>query len=117
MGKKTSHRTSWSVGVTQYTESEPCAKPRNKTSVESALGPSPNNVDNGSSVASRPLDSNPAELLSRQQVEREYGIRVKTLERYAWAGGGPPLVKLGHRTVRYRRCDIEAFIIAHLVDG
>lgn len=58
---------------------------------------------------------NPHELLSRRQVEAEYGITVKALERYAWAGGGPPMVKLGHRTIRYRRGDIEAFIAAHVV--
>ena len=63
------------------------------------------------------LSRNPLELLTRIQVEDEYGIKVKALERYAWAGGGPPMVKLGHRTVRYRRGDIEAFINAHLDGG
>jgi len=61
--------------------------------------------------------SNPYELLTRRRVADEYGIRVKVLERYAWAGGGPKMVKLGRRTVRYRRGDIEAFIDAHVVDG
>ena len=57
-------------------------------------------------------ERNPLELLTRKQVATEFGITVKALERFAWAGGGPPMVKLGHRTVRYRRGDIETFIAA-----
>lgn len=66
-------------------------------------------------VAGSPGNARPDELLSRQKVAAEYGLSVKMLERYAWAGGGPAMVKLGHRTVRYRRADIEAFIRAHVV--
>ncbi|WP_417463091.1 hypothetical protein [Kordiimonas sp.] len=58
---------------------------------------------------------NPDELLSRRAVEAEYGITVKQLERAAWTGDGPPMVKFGHRTVRYRRRDIIRYIAAHLV--
>lgn len=49
-------------------------------------------------------------LLSRKEVELEYGITARFLELAAWRGDGPTQVKLGHRTIRYRRGDIEAFI-------
>ena len=82
---------------------------------ETLTGLSPVGAARGAGACWERPDSNPQELLTRKQVEAEYGLSVKALERYAWAGGGPLFVKLGHRTVRYRRGDIEAFITAHLV--
>ena len=48
-------------------------------------------------------------LLTERQVEQEYGLRVKTLQKWRWSGEGPAHIKLG-RSVRYRVADIEAYI-------
>lgn len=81
------------------------------------VGPVPDG-EKGVDAATPPAPAdNPHELLTRRRVDDEYGIPIKALERYAWAGGGPAMVKLGHRTVRYRRGDIESFIAAHVVYG
>jgi predicted DNA-binding transcriptional regulator AlpA len=53
------------------------------------------------------------QLISEQEVSTEFGIPVKTLQKWRCAGGGPPFAKLG-RSVRYRPADIETFIEAHL---
>ncbi|WP_425092958.1 helix-turn-helix transcriptional regulator [Tropicimonas sp. S265A] len=50
------------------------------------------------------------ELLSRTQVEKEFGLTRSFLQKCAWRGDGPAMVRLGYRTVRYRRADIVAFI-------
>ena len=55
------------------------------------------------------------QLLSRDEVEAEFGVTRRYLELAAWRGDGPPFVKLGRRTVRYRRADILAFIDAMTV--
>lgn len=91
--------------------------PAHKPIFDLVVGPVPDGEQGVGAAAPLPPAGNPHELLTRGRVDVEYGIPTKALERYAWAGGGPPMVKLGHRTVRYRRGDIEAFISAHVVDG
>lgn len=62
--------------------------------------------------------SNSNELLSRQDIERETGggITKRWLELAAHQGNdGPPYVKVGRRTVRYRRSDFEAWLLANTV--
>lgn len=51
-------------------------------------------------------------LLSRDEVAETYGISKRFLETSAMRGEGPPMVRLGHRTVRYRVFDIETWIEA-----
>ena len=54
---------------------------------------------------------NPNHLLNRDEVESEYGIPKRFLER---AGvDGPPVVRFG-RYVRYRNSDVEAWIASHV---
>lgn len=48
-------------------------------------------------------------LLTEKQVEQEYGIKVRTLQKWRWAGGGIPYYKLG-RSVRYKAADIEQYL-------
>ena len=74
-------------------------------------------ADAGDCAASRTISNlntsalkNPDHLLSRKEVAEEYGLSVKFLERAAWVGDGPTMVKLGHRSVRYRRADIVSYI-------
>ncbi|SIO07311.1 helix-turn-helix transcriptional regulator [Vannielia litorea] len=51
-------------------------------------------------------------LLSRDEVAEIYGISKRFLETAAMRDASPPAVRLGHRTVRYRVADIEAWIEA-----
>jgi predicted DNA-binding transcriptional regulator AlpA len=50
------------------------------------------------------------ELLSQKQAARLLGLSVRTLERHRLAGTGPQHCKIG-RLVRYRPCDIEAWLL------
>lgn len=49
-------------------------------------------------------------LLSRDQIEHEYGITRRWLELAAIRGGGPTYIKVGPRTVRYRREELERWL-------
>jgi predicted DNA-binding transcriptional regulator AlpA len=55
-------------------------------------------------------------LLSRVEVEERFGITKRYLEELATRGGGPKIVKLGGRAVRYRPQDIREWIEARLVE-
>ena len=57
----------------------------------------------------------PNELLSRDDIEREYGRTKRWLELAAARGDGPPMIRLGWRTVRYRRADFEAWLESRTV--
>ena len=59
---------------------------------------------------------NSSSLLSREEVESEFGIPKRWLELAAHKGEGPPYVKLSRRMVLYRRSDIIAFLEARTVD-
>ncbi|NLO26618.1 MAG: helix-turn-helix domain-containing protein [Actinobacteria bacterium] len=53
------------------------------------------------------------QLLTQEQVAAEYGLSPSWLERKRCSGDGPRFVKLGEgrfASVRYRRCDLEAYI-------
>ena len=56
-----------------------------------------------------------SELLSRDEIEAELGLRRGWLEQLAHIGGGPAYLKLGRRMVRYRRSEIERWLTAHEV--
>jgi len=49
------------------------------------------------------------ELLNEKEVQQEYGINTRTLQRERIYGNGIPYHKLGRR-VLYRRSDIEEFL-------
>lgn len=55
-------------------------------------------------------------LLSRDEVEAEFGLTRRFLELAAWRGSGPPVIRIGERAVRYRRGDIIAWIEARRDD-
>ena len=55
-------------------------------------------------------------LLSRAEVEEEFGVSKRFLERAAANGDGPPRIYLG-RSVRYRRSDLRAWIESNILDG
>ena len=54
------------------------------------------------------------ELLNEKEVQREYGLNARTLQRERSLGTGVPYVKLGRR-VLYKRTDLDKFIEKHTV--
>lgn len=65
--------------------------------------------------------SNYRRLLSRDEIEAEYGISRRWLELAAISGEGPPFIKVSPRMVRYRRDHIEVWLnareISHTAEG
>ena len=55
---------------------------------------------------------NTAPLLDEQELAARLNISVSTLRNWRVARRGPPFVKLGLRSVRYRLADVEGFIQA-----
>lgn len=49
-------------------------------------------------------------LLSREEIQEEYGLSRRWLELAALKGNGPAYVKIGSRTVRYRREEIDRWL-------
>lgn len=60
------------------------------------------------------LALSPDRLLSRAEVEVNFGLSRRFLEVAAVRGDGPPMVKIG-RSVRYRSEDLRAWIEARRV--
>lgn len=56
-------------------------------------------------------------LLSRDEIESEYGITRRWLELAAHRGDGPPMRKISRRMVRYDRTEFEAWLDAQRVDS
>ena len=50
------------------------------------------------------------QLLTTQQASEYLGVSKAFLERDRWAGAKIPFVRVGHRAVRYRIADLEAFL-------
>ena len=60
----------------------------------------------------RPIPEHPDVLLFTIEAAFLLGLSLRTLEALRLRGGGPLFVKVTPRAVRYRRCDIDAFIEA-----
>ena len=54
-------------------------------------------------------------LLSRDEVEAEYGITRRWLELAALSGNGPPMIRISRRMVRYQRGVFEDWLAARTV--
>ena len=54
------------------------------------------------------------ELLNEKEVQKEYGLNARTLQRERSLGTGIPYVKMGRR-VLYKRADLDKFIEKHTV--
>jgi excisionase family DNA binding protein len=50
------------------------------------------------------------QLLTRQQAAEYLQVSVSYLNRGAVDGSGPRMVKLGHKTVRYKRAELDKWI-------
>jgi predicted DNA-binding transcriptional regulator AlpA len=67
----------------------------------------------GGQVVKHAENSSDDFLLTRQQVEEDFGFPTKRyLEIVANRMDGPPQIRIG-RTVRYRRSDVRAWLDAH----
>lgn len=55
------------------------------------------------------------ELLSRKDVEEEYGLPARWLELAALRGDGPKMLKISARMVKYRRTDLEEWLSSRIV--
>ena len=54
-------------------------------------------------------------LLSREDIEQEYGLTRRWLELAACRGDGPPMRRISARMVRYDRGEFEAWLDARRV--
>jgi len=55
--------------------------------------------------------------LTTAQAAAVVGLRKNTLEKFRCFGGGPPYVKIGKKSVRYRRMDLESWLETQLVSS
>jgi len=55
-------------------------------------------------------------LLTQVEAARLLRLSERTLERLRLQGGGPRYIK-ANRSVRYRECDLEAWIAAKVVNS
>ena len=67
--------------------------------------------------ADRPPPAPPAgaatattELLTPAAAAARLGVSEKVMERWRGTGGGPLFVKMTHKTLRYRKKDLDAFV-------
>jgi excisionase family DNA binding protein len=50
------------------------------------------------------------EHMTREQAAEYLNISVDALAMHAYRGSGPPYVRLGHRTIRYRKADLDQWL-------
>lgn len=55
-------------------------------------------------------------MLDERELSMEYGISVKTAQRWRAERTGPAYVKVG-RLVRYRPADVEAWLESRIIGG
>lgn len=60
-------------------------------------------------------DATFAAELSAREAAILLGVQFRTLASYRQRGTGPAYTKVGYRTVRYARADIEAYLAARRV--
>ena len=53
-------------------------------------------------------------LLTEKEVAKITGFSVRTLQKWRLTGEGPQFVRVSARAIRYRRCDIDAWIERNL---
>ena len=56
-------------------------------------------------------------LLTRDDIEAEYGLSRRWLELAALSGNGPPMVRLSRRMVRYQRGTFEDWLATRTVNS
>jgi predicted DNA-binding transcriptional regulator AlpA len=56
------------------------------------------------------------ELLNEREVSSRYRLSVPWLRRARRERRGPRFLRLGNKMIRYRREDIDAYLVAHAVE-
>ena len=64
------------------------------------------------SIIAAEVDGDDNDLLSTSQVAEWFGTSEQWLELGRCKGYGPPFIKLGPKRVRYRRCDVVAWLLS-----
>ncbi len=54
-------------------------------------------------------------LINEHEAADYIGHSVRALQNWRIRGGGPKFVKISHRSIRYRRCDLNDWIESRLV--
>ena len=57
------------------------------------------------------------ELLTTKQAAEFLGVSMAFLERDRWAGARIPFVRIGSRTIRYLKADLESYVSSRRVEG
>ena len=57
------------------------------------------------------------ELISRDDIERDYNLSRRWLELAALSGDGPPMIRISRRMVRYQRGTFEDWLAARTVSS
>jgi predicted DNA-binding transcriptional regulator AlpA len=78
-----------------------------KPAIKTKIDPQP--------LAARVAD-NPYTLLDRRQVEQVFGLGKRWLELAAHRGVGPSMIRISRRMVRYRACDVDAWLASRRFD-
>jgi predicted DNA-binding transcriptional regulator AlpA len=55
------------------------------------------------------------ELLDPRQVADLLGVTVQRLANWRYRGRGPNYIKLGYRSIRYQRADVEQWLAEHTI--
>ena len=77
------------------------------------FGEMPVSLEPDACTATAPVSAaSSADLLDENEAAHTLSVAVQTLRNWRWKGEGPRFVKLGKRTVRYRRGDLAAFVEA-----
>lgn len=57
------------------------------------------------------------DLLTTKQAAEFLGVSMAFLERDRWAGAKVPFVRIGNRTVRYLKTDVEEYVRSRRITG
>jgi predicted DNA-binding transcriptional regulator AlpA len=55
----------------------------------------------------------PQQLYTEEEVAKILHISSRTLQAWRLKGFGPPFVKMGSKSIRYKSCDLVAYIEDH----
>jgi predicted DNA-binding transcriptional regulator AlpA/uncharacterized protein YegL len=75
-------------------------------------GSAPSGAASGSMGGTAPAAMGGTDMMTPDQVAAATGLTRDTLKTYRNRGTGPSYVKLGHKTVRYQRRDVDDWIAA-----